>query len=536
MSEVVPRCLEPATLVGALQQYEALSVHLQFAEDSGRAWEALEKLLSTDAICKIRSLDLAVQLGARGNTGKSGRSSEDGSDADGEEGDDRDAAGGASDVGEQAALESKVRLLELLSSTLCVVGSDLEERAGSWQPETSCSAGSCLEPSVHTAGGFDLDQFSLSAVSCELLGRRPSAWVLSICNPSAAAVARNTSNDVPTVKTSANAMPKTGLPVLAAGMPRPVGTPDWLVVGDVLAVAPSNSKFVILSVMLIDGKSEWGRRFKKRPRWLRACISMIQHHARQHGHGLVLRWRPRNPDIVTFWQKKQCLEHDMDSKACERKWEHQNFQWEKHRMMEDYLVSDNSFTHALLIDADAALVRGSEMNTLGAMASTLEAEGKDVLVTENDWLMGGSGSISTAVIFARKTPFARALFHDILGAHELGHGARDRGPDHWQLGLQNVSCLSSERECLQSLLGQKQFVDGVHLASGRRFSRGGCTLKVCSRPTAGKAFGTLGLMDPELDVIHFSFSSGTRAEAGDTMCEHMRALTGHDPPGWGCDS
>jgi len=247
---------------------------------------------------------------------------------------------------------------------------------------------------------------------------------------------------------------------------------------------------------------------------------------------MVLRWQTRHADSTTFWQRKDCLQAAKKDDVCKRQWERDNYLWERHRMMEDYLQGDNEFTHVLLLDADASPMR-PELNTLGRMASMLVEEGKDVLITVADWVQRGAGRVSSAVTFARKAPFALKLFQDMLDAHELGHKARDRGPGTWRLGLQNVSCDSSEESCLNALLGFEPVIKGVHVASGRRFNRGGCTLTTCSVGTVGKPFSSLGLRDPELEVMHFTGIS--RKDAAAAICgELMYNLTGEGAQGYGC--
>eukprot|EP00913_Durusdinium_trenchii_P026252 g24631.t1 len=155
----------------------------------------------------------------------------------------------------------------------------------------------------------------------------------------------------------------------------------------------------------------WGT-LQSRPRWLRSILATNRFHVRRYGHAMVIRWLPSQPQLLE-WQRQQCGE--LSEKDCTQKNERENFNWEKHRMLEDcwhrsrmegeertfdriyqeddvflfhpelvggqgfspvwlakqdYLKSSQNFSYVMMLDADAALVR-HEHDILAAMADQL---------------------------------------------------------------------------------------------------------------------------------------------------------------------
>ena len=70
-------------------------------------------------------------------------------------------------------------------------------------------------------------------------------------------------------------------------------------------------------------------------------------HDRTHGHAMVLRWKRTLP--LTDWQHEQCHRKGTKREECIKKWERENFCWEKFPfMVEPFLVTllcDSLFCH-----------------------------------------------------------------------------------------------------------------------------------------------------------------------------------------------
>ncbi|CAK0910290.1 unnamed protein product, partial [Prorocentrum cordatum] len=210
---------------------------------------------------------------------------------------------------------------------------------------------------------------------------------------------------------------------------------------------------------------------------------------------------------------------------CLRSAAHETFNWEKHRMMLEYLGSPENFSHVMVLDADAALVHHAH----------------DFLLTNEDWMGPGAGAsrINGGMLFAANTPFTKALFEDMLDAHLL-----EEGNQQPRLGGALLKCHSNEQLCLNALQKRPAFASrtGANaspptrtlLTSGIRFNRGGCVLTRCGN---GKGDPDLqmksaGLRDPTLEIMHFVGNS--KYVAPRAMCEEGHDLTGGGPDGYGC--
>eukprot|EP00913_Durusdinium_trenchii_P007244 g6808.t1 len=66
---------------------------------------------------------------------------------------------------------------------------------------------------------------------------------------------------------------------------------------------------LIVQPVLMDAGGSWGQNKASRPRWLRAILATNRHHARLHGHCIILRWQPTQPQL-TKWQRRQCGKTD----------------------------------------------------------------------------------------------------------------------------------------------------------------------------------------------------------------------------------
>jgi len=321
-----------------------------------------------------------------------------------------------------------------------------------------------------------------------------------------------------------------GLPI------SPDPAPSWLTKADDLVVDLPKSttggrKMLLAQTVLMNKNNVWGDASAgdrvTRPRWLRACLASNRVHTATHGHAHILRTR----ETLEIPQREQakCAKKSDEAK-CLRSAAHETFNWEKHRMMLEYLGSPENFSHVMVLDADAALVHHAH-DTMSIMAAELAAAGKDFLLTNEDWMGPGAGAsrINGGMLFAANTPFTKALFEDMLDAHLL-----EEGNQQPRLGGALLKCHSNEQLCLNALQKRPAFASRTLLTSGIRFNRGGCVLTRCGN---GKGDPDLqmksaGLRDPTLEIMHFVGNS--KYVAPRAMCEEGHDLTGGGPDGYGC--
>jgi len=303
----------------------------------------------------------------------------------------------------------------------------------------------------------------------------------------------------------------------SAGLPLAEGPhPDWLLKDDVLMidarVAGSGGMLMIMAVIM-DASGYWGTP-TSRPRWLRAILATNREHARRHGHAAIIRWKPSEPQL-TEWQQKDRVCAGLNETECTKHFERENFNWEKHMMLSEYLQSAAQFTHILMLDADIALVQHSH-NILGDMASSLAAQSKELFLTNEDWLEHGEKRINGGLIFAANSKWSRNLFQDTFDAHL-------KGPDHlskWRVGVTDMGCSSNDQLCLNDLYfgGSKGMIEPhTLLESGIKFNRGGCTIDKCGEQVSDSKMYELGLNDTRLLILHFMGGSKTLAEK--FLCE-----------------
>jgi len=313
---------------------------------------------------------------------------------------------------------------------------------------------------------------------------------------------------------------------VAAG-PRPY----WLLKDDVL-VEDGNSGMLLLGTILSDANGEWGRQ-ARRPPWLRACLAANWAQVRQHGHAFAIRWRKTKPQLVS-WERKLCEKERKVGVQCENMWERENINWEKHLQIAEYLTSTKRFfSHIMMLDADACMVR-PESDSMGQMAAALEVAGKDLFLTNEDWLKNGEGRINGGLLFAKNSPFTQNLFQDTFEAHTIGPGVQDRGLEHWRIGLKNVRCGGNEQQCLNSIQGNKEFYKYAMVSSGLKYNRGGCLLQRCGEPTNDPPKRSKGLDDPDLEIMHFMGASKHGAQSA--LCRGWRRQLrgGGEPSAYGC--
>jgi len=319
-----------------------------------------------------------------------------------------------------------------------------------------------------------------------------------------------------------------GLPVISEGV-----RPGWLLKQDSLVVEGSQQGGVLLvQLVLPDPYGDWAKPGDtRRPQWLRAVLSTNRAHVRKNGHNMALRSRTSEP-LLTPWQIDRCNREGQSIEQCQSVNERENYNWEKHLIMMEYLENPANFSHVVVMDADAALVR-PDHDTLAMMAAVLDAEGKDVFLTDEDWMINGKGRINGGILFAKNTEFSQHFFRDTFSAHLRGDV-----PDElraWHIPGLRAVCVSNEQLCLADVWQggrAPEVAQHVILMSGRKYNRGACVLDECG-DAVDQHMRQLGLKDPDLEVIHFM--GGTKNSAATFLCQSSgRDLTGEGPEGYGC--
>jgi len=305
--------------------------------------------------------------------------------------------------------------------------------------------------------------------------------------------------------------PYRGLPVFEG--PRPA----WLIKEDELVVdarPAGGGGILIIQAVLMDLHSTWGRQ-TSRPHWLRAILATNKKHAQKHGHAMILRASPSQPQL-TKWQWRACGMTDVAS--CVKENERENFNWEKHLMIAEYLLSPEMFSHVLMLDADAALVH-TQHDTLRGIAEILDTKGKSIFLTDEDWLENGAGRINGGLILVRNTKFTKDLFQDTFDAHLKGSARLQQ----WRIGIDDMECSSNEQICLNDLWsgkGEPIFKPQAMMASGKVYNRG------------AESGGVQHLGEDSVEVMHWM--GGSKASAGTALCGHAFDYTGDRPRGYGC--
>ncbi|CAE7566501.1 Nmral1, partial [Symbiodinium sp. CCMP2456] len=238
-----------------------------------------------------------------------------------------------------------------------------------------------------------------------------------------------------------------------AGLPiAPGPRPKWLARKDALVIdarPEEHGGIVILQAVLSDSHATWGnnkdaQRLEDRPDWLRAILATNRAHAKKHGHAMVLRAHPTEPQL-TDWMISDCGKKSL--RVCAKVNERETYNWEKHLMMQDYLLSPQAFTHVLMLDADAALIQ-PQLNTLHRIADILDRKGKDLFLTNEDWLdQNGEARINGGLMLAKNTPFTQNLFQDTFDAHVAGYKLLKKA----RIGTPVIRCTSNEQICLNDL-------------------------------------------------------------------------------------
>lgn len=310
--------------------------------------------------------------------------------------------------------------------------------------------------------------------------------------------------------------PFEGLPV--SEKPRP----HWLARKDELVIdarPEEHGGIVILQAVLTDSHSTWGSKKSKladRPDWLRAILATNRAHAEKHGHAMVLRAYPTDPQL-TDWMIKDC--GSKSKKLCAKLNERETFNWEKHLMMSDYMLSPQLFTHILMLDADAALIQ-PQLDTLRRIASILEEKSKELFLTDEDWLdENGKGRINGGLMFAKNTKFCQNLFQDTFDSHLAGYAHLKNA----RIGVKNLRCTSNEQICLNDLYytTQKEYMkDFTIMASGMQYNRG------------AERGGEAHITDATTEIMHWM--GGAKGTAGTALCKGVRDLTFGGPTGYGC--
>jgi len=293
--------------------------------------------------------------------------------------------------------------------------------------------------------------------------------------------------------------------------------PDWLVKDDGLVVDARGKRgggILILQAVLVDASKGWGKKQGFRPRWLRAILGTNRAHARKWGHALILRGKPTEPQLVK-WELDYCKSQMKALDQCRKDFERENFNWEKHMMLAEYLNSPEGFDYVMMLDADAAFIQ-PEHNTMKMITDLMEKNGKDLFLTDEDWLKYGEGRINGGLIVAKNTEFTRNLFQDTFDAHVAGHAALKTT----RIGVSNLVCSSNEQICLNDLWkgGRgKHFSEYTMMMGGKKWNH-------------GAEIG--GFDDPEVEILHFM--GGAKGTADKVLCDGSRDVTLEGPRGYGC--
>merc|ERR1712217_175373 len=105
------------------------------------------------------------------------------------------------------------------------------------------------------------------------------------------------------------------------------------------------------------------------------------------------------------------------------------------------------------------------------MVAELDKTGKELLLTNEDWIGDQSSltRINGGLLFAKNTPFTRALFRDMLDSHWFGpqgiRAPRIGGP-----ALRG--CASNEQLCLDAVRHRPEFKQRAMISSGLRYNCG----------------------------------------------------------------
>jgi len=319
------------------------------------------------------------------------------------------------------------------------------------------------------------------------------------------------------------AVEKDKAPAGATGLNIDFGVkPSWLKKEDGLVVDSrwnqgQGGGTLLAQTVLSNKGGDWGEE-ENRSRWLRAILATNKAHIKHHNHAMILRWQATQPQL-TPWQLEACTKANKNTEECGMEYERENFNWEKHLLLSEYLESPERFGYVMMLDADAALVR-TDHNTLGEMAAILEMAGKDLFVADEDWLVNGEGRVNGGLLFARNTEWTRKLFRDLFDCHYTGYN-KDL----------NFYCTSNDQIALNDLMSRPGFPDHILVASGKKFNRGGCTVWDCGEGISDESMRKLGMTDPALEVMHFMGSSKFGADG--LLCE-PKDLTEEGPGGYGC--
>jgi len=324
------------------------------------------------------------------------------------------------------------------------------------------------------------------------------------------------------------------------GLPVASKRPGWLARRDELVVdarPKQRGGMLILQLVLNDAYGYWGSEGSTaRPRWLRAILATNRKHAMQHGHAMVLRWKRTLP--LTEWQEEMCSQKGQSREECAKSWERENFCWEKFPFMVDYLLNSQEFTHMIMLDADAALIR-HQVDILGGIAQQVQQQNVDVFLTNEDWLKNGQERINGGVIMARNSKWSEDMFQDAFEAHKLGPKMRKI----WRIGETGVMCTSNEQICLNDLVyghGKKIMEGHVAFESGIVYNRGGCTLRHCWEKISDPSMEEKKIQylratwakDDRLLIVHFM--GGSKNIAPEVLCGQHGNFTGEAPEGYGC--
>jgi len=215
--------------------------------------------------------------------------------------------------------------------------------------------------------------------------------------------------------------------------------------------------------------------------WISTIFQQNMVICRKHGNAFVFR-EIGNADVAPLsWQS----EHKDSFR--------ENANFEKWKMLLE-LLEEPGVTHALIIDADAALVN-HKIDSVRVMARELEKVAKDILLADEDWRERGAGRINGGMLFAKATDYSRMALKEMLVSHQQGTHYRNHP----------YKCIQNDQLCLQEWynLNTINALKHFHITSGIKYN---FAPQVWTHRQSGRFNVTLkerNMVDSNLHIVHF---------------------------------
>lgn len=289
--------------------------------------------------------------------------------------------------------------------------------------------------------------------------------------------------------------------------------------------------------------------------WAKTILKANIKHLHARGHGLVVRTKltPVLKDIVlrkgeselhdktplTGWEVKMCeKEYSTANQVellikCQKRFERENANWEKHLMLADYLgkaLLENSrsifanVTHIAMLDADVLLT--DRFDALAEGAAMLEGE-RQLLMGNEDWILDPNDGAkfkraNGGFILVKVTEAMRNLFRDLFDAH-VGVGEQLKHPElestaskvanryqalkTWRTeGISDRWCDSNEMLCINEIVGIGPVANKFILLSGKKWNAG-YNFRAWEETSQGKKSGAM----LDVRVMHYMGGQGKAA-------------------------